>query len=249
MTRKLLLPALAAAGSVLYLAEGAMAAGPESRSMFYSFIVAGGFIGWLLILVDVASIAIIIEQFITIRREKILPPGLHGKIRRLFEQKQYREAIEFTSAEGSILSHVIHAGLNEAAHGYFAMTRAMEEANEERTTKLLRKIEILNIFGNVSPMLGLLGTVYGMILTFNAIVRAGGMPDAAGLADGVGTALVSTFWGLIVAIPALTAYGVLRNRIDGLSAETAVAAQELVDIFRPGSRKEPKEEPVEGARA
>jgi len=92
---------------------------------------------------------------------------------------------------------------------------------------------VLNIIGNVAPMLGLLGTVLGMILAFNEIVSARGIPSPVQLADSIGIALVTTFWGLIVAVPALAVYSFMRNRIDGLSAETALAAQELIGMVCP----------------
>ena len=113
----------------------------------------------------------------------------------------------------------------------------MEEASEVRTSKLLRRIEVLNVIGNVAPMLGLLGTVYGMIKVFSTIVEEGDMPDASQLANGVGIALVTTFWGLVVAIPALAAYAVIRTRIDSLTSHTMAIAQEAVSTFRPTAKK------------
>lgn len=237
MRRKVWFGIVTTALTVLYFGDLAMAQEVKTRSMFDEFIIGGGLIGGLLILMDVASWAIIIEHFISIRKANILPDIQREQITAMFEQKQYREVIEFTGAQPSFLAYVVHASLGEATHGYAAMERAMEEAIEERTTKLLRKIEILNVFGNIGPMLGLLGTVYGMILCFNAIVAAGGVPEPAMLADSIGVALVTTFWGLVVAIPALTVYAWMRNRIDGLSAEVAMTAQELISTFRPGAER------------
>ncbi len=217
----------------------AFAAEAEKRTLREWFIwPGGGVIGVILMLIDVASIALIIEHFITIRRTTILPEPVVEHVRGLLEEKQYREVIEYTAAEPSAISYVVHASLGEASHGYAAMERAMEEAVEDRTTKLLRKIEALNVVGNIAPMLGLLGTVLGMILAFSAIVEAGGVPDVGGLANSIGIALVTTFWGLIVAVPALTVFAVMRNRIDGLSAETTMVSQELISTFRPGAKKD-----------
>lgn len=210
------------------------AAAGQTRSMFEQFIwPGGGPIGLLLIAVNIATWAIIIEHLVSIRKVNLCPEAVAGEIGSMFAKRQYREAIEFTAAEGSFLSYVVHTALNEASHGYGAMERAIEEAVEERTTRLLRKIEPLNIVGNVAPMVGLMGTVLGMILAFNKIVEAGGVPDAGALADSIGIALVTTFWGLVVAVPALAAYSAVRNRIDGLAAETTMAAGELISRFRP----------------
>ncbi len=201
------------------------------------FFIKGGPIAWLLIAVDIASWAVIIEHLVTIRRLNILPEPVKAQIGDMVEARQYKEMIEYASTDPSFLAYVVHQSLSEASHGYAAMERAMEEAAEERTAKLLRKIELLNVIGNVSPMMGLLGTVYGMIDVFSTIVDAGGMPDPAGLAGGVGIALVTTFWGLIVAIPALAVYAFMRNRIDSLSSEVMMVAQETISTFRPGGKK------------
>ncbi len=192
----------------------------------------GGVIGLVLWLMSIATIAIIVQYFIAIRRDNIVPDLIHQKIRELLEIHQYGRAIDLTSTEPSFLSYVVHASLKEAVGGYNAMGRAMAEAAEERTTKLLRHIEWLNLIGNISPMLGLLGTVWGMIQAFFAIVQAGGIPDPANLAGAIGIALVTTLLGLAVAIPALAVYGVMRNRIDVLTSEAILVGQELISILR-----------------
>jgi biopolymer transport protein ExbB len=158
-------------------------------------------------------------------------------MRSLLEARQYREAIEYSAADPSMVSGVIHAALAEASNGYPAMERAMEEAIDDQTSKNLRKIEYLNIIGNIAPMIGLFGTVFGMIKTFQAIVVAKGIPEPDKLAEGISIALVTTLWGLAIAIPALTVFATLRNRIEGLAAETALRAQALLGMFNPSATK------------
>ena len=109
----------------------------------------------------------------------------------------------------------------------------MEQTSDELTTNRLRRIEYLNVLGQVSPMIGLFGTVYGMILAFQAIVATGGNADPVMLAGGISTALTTTFWGLVVAIPALAGYAIVRNRIDAHTTEATLAAEELLNHFRP----------------
>ncbi len=197
----------------------------------------GGLIGMLLWLLSILTLAIIVEHFITIRRTNILPPLVTEQIRSMFDAKQYREAIDMTAAQPDFLSYVIHAALTEAPHGYASMERAMEEASEELTTKLLRKIEWLNLIGNIGPMLGLLGTVWGMIQAFFKIVQEGGTPKPDKLAGAIGIALVTTLLGLSVSIPALAVYAWMRNRIDALSSEAMMISQELISTFRPTGKK------------
>ena len=217
------------------------------KNLFEVIVTGGGFIGYIIWALSIVTVALLVKYATAIRRTTIMPELVLDEIKTLFEQKQYRQAIERTAEEPSFLSHIVHAGLSQAAHGYSAMERALEEATEERTTKLLRKIELLNIIGNVSPMMGLLGTVYGMIKVFSKIVEQKGMPNPAELAGGVGTALVTTFWGLIVAIPALAVYAVMRNRIDALASEATMIGQEIISTFRPGARKPAGGEPANSA--
>lgn len=199
-------------------------------------VLGGGAIGYLLWAISLVTVAIIVEHFITIRRINIVPDEAREQINEMFGNRQYREAIEVTAAQPDMLSYVVHSALAEAPHGYASMARAMEEATEERTTKLLRKIEWLNLIGNIGPMLGLLGTVWGMIQAFFSIVEKGGTPDPADFAGAIGVALVTTLLGLSVAIPALTIYAIMRNRIDALSSEALMVAQELISGFRPGKK-------------
>lgn len=237
MRRKTFLMMLLATATLLLFGDVAMAA-ENDRSMFKLFVwPGGGPVSVLLIVVDVVSWAFIIQYVITVRRINIMPDPVREQIRAMFDLKQYRQAIEFTAFEPSMLSHIIHASLNEAAHGYASMERALDEATEARTAKLVRKIEVLNVLGNIGPMVGLLGTVLGIVMAFNDIVSMGGIPEPAYLADSIGVALVATFWGLMVAIPALVVYALLRNRIEGLAAETALTAEELISAFRPSVKK------------
>ncbi len=115
------------------------------------------------------------------------------------------------------------------------MERALEESLEDRSARLLRNIEYLNVIGNVSPMIGLFGTVYGMIRLFASIRAAGAIPEPAVIADDISIALVTTFWGLAVAIPALSAFAIFRNRIDVLTAECALTCEKVLAVFKPGA--------------
>lgn len=133
----------------------------------------------------------------------------------------------------SYFGRVLSAALHESSHGFGSMLRALEQAADEYTTRRLRQIEILNVIGNVAPMIGLFGTVYGMILAFQSIVAAGGRPSPVDLAAGIGTALVTTFWGLIIAIPSVAVYALIRNNVDALTSEAMLEAQDLVNRFRP----------------
>jgi len=184
---------------------------------------------------SIASIALIIEHAITIRRSVIVPELSVAQVKTMFDERRFREALEFCQADPSFVSGVVHAGLIEAANGYEAMEAAMQDATGERSARLYRKIEWLNLLGNVAPMLGLLGTVWGMIVAFGEIEAKGGKASPEDLAGGIMIALFSTFSGLVVAIPALAGYGIFRSRIEQMSMEAALVAEELLANFKPSA--------------
>ena len=151
----------------------------------------------------------------------------------MFEERRFREALEFCQNDPSFVSGVVHAGLVEAANGYEAMESAMEDAANERTSRLFREVERLNLIGNVTPMCGLAGTVWGMMTAFSEIEAKGGKANPSDLAGGILIALVSTFSGLLTAVPALVAYGIFRGKVEVLAMEASLMAEELMANFRP----------------
>lgn len=224
----------------------------DNLKYFDFFVVKGGWIAWVIILLSVVALALTIEHCLNIRRATIVPPDAVRQTQALIEEKRYAEAIQFTVKEPSMVGYVLHAALREAPNGFAAMERALDESIDERSAKLFRKIEYLNIIGAVSPMLGLFGTVVGMILLFAEIHAADSFPRAQVVADNVAIALVTTFWGLAVAIPALSVYAVFRNRIDVLTAECALAADRILDVFKPNpktSSAAPKASPAPSVSA
>jgi biopolymer transport protein ExbB len=194
-------------------------------------------ITWGLLAMSFACLGFAIQLMLRYRRISMLPPNTQVQIDEMLAQKQYREAIDFANEDPSYLGRLVASALSEAGNGYAAMERAIEEEADAQTTKLLRPIEYLNVAGNIGPMLGLFGTVYGMIVAFQQLVEAGGRPDPATLAAGISTALVTTFWGLIVAMPALAFYALIRNKVDALTSEGTLVAEDLIRPFKPGGKK------------
>lgn len=220
-------------------AQDGESTGGTAMRVFDHFLVQGGAITWfILVPLSLATIALSVEYTMSIRRQTFVPQDTFQEIAERIANKQYTEALTFTADEPSVLSAVVNTGLMESANGYAAMERAVEEALEYRSAKIMRKIEYLNVIGNISPMVGLFGTVYGMIGLFSSMREAGGMPEPARLADDISIALVTTFWGLLVAIPALSVFALFRNRIDELTAECALATDRLLEPFKPGTNSQ-----------
>jgi biopolymer transport protein ExbB len=189
---------------------------------------AGGLVGLFIILLSIAAVALVIEHVMTIRAKVLMPPGLADEVRELLTAGRLGEARETCRGEPCLLGHVLGAGLAEVDGGWPAVEKAMEDATAEQSARLFRKIEYLSVIGNIAPMLGLLGTVIGMIVAFREVADTQGAARAADLAEGIYLALVTTVEGLVVAIPALAAFAVFRNRVDQLVAEAAYVAQHAV---------------------
>lgn len=227
-------------GSTVWAQEpGADAPAVENLKYFDFFVVKGGWIAYLIMALSVVALALTIEHSFSIRRATIVPPVAVEQMMALMNEREFEQALQYSADEPSMLGYVVNTALLEAPNGYGAMERALEEALEERSAKLYRKTEYLNIIGAVSPMLGLFGTVVGMILLFSAIHAADSFPRAQVVADNVAVALVATFWGLAVAIPALSIYAMFRNRIEVLTAECALAADRIVGFLKPSATAAP----------
>jgi biopolymer transport protein ExbB len=134
-------------------------------------------------------------------------------------------------ARPSFLGHQLAAGVREVDLGYSAVEKAMEDAAAEQSARLFRKIEYLSVIGTLAPMLGLLGTVWGMILAFMEF-EAKANPQVSDLAPAIYKALVTTLFGLGVAVPAVAAFAYFRNRIDELVAETSLLAEHVFFDFK-----------------
>ena len=201
----------------------------------------GSLVIWTLMATSVASLGLIGQLAFAFQLKRLVPPNVVARTNDYLGTGRFREALTMLSepASNSDFATMIKAALERAPGGHIAMEAGLEVAATEVMARRVRRVEILNVIGQVSPMLGLFGTVYGMILAFQSIVSTGGNADPVLLAGGIGTALVTTFWGLVVAIPALAGYAILRGRLDAALAEALSEAENLVERFRPktGSEK------------
>jgi len=188
----------------------------------------GSVILWLLMAMSVFNLGLMVHLAIANKKAAFLPPPSIDAIKRLVAGNRFREALDVAAADQSFFCRILHPALAEAGQGYHAMMRVLEQKADVLATQRMRPIEILYMFGQVSPMIGLLGTVYGIIFAFSVFVSMGGRASPALLAGGIGTALVATFWGLVVAIPALAGYSLLRNKVDQLTLQSTVQAEEII---------------------
>lgn len=216
----------------------------DTRTFFTQFVIAGGPIVWFVLLpMSLITVFLIAEHSLTIRRKKLLPNGIGGQIVEMVRQFGLRQLMARISDKNDFVSVAVVRAAAHSRGDWFRMRSLLAESLQEQAGGLLRRLDWLNLIGNVSPMVGLFGTVFGMIKLFNAIVAAGGQPQPSQLADGISVALVTTFWGLFIAIPALAAHGVFRNRIETLANDAVVEAENVVPEIRRSLEQSRGEEP------
>ena len=203
----------------------------KSMSLFDT-INAGGLIGYVIIFLLLLAIALVIEHGMTIRRGVIMPPDVLADVEECFEKEEYEQAIAVCEEQPTFFTNVIAAGLSRVNAGYKQMEEAMAEAGEEAATHLQQKISYLALIANIAPMLGLLGTVWGMIQAFQQIATMAA-PKPAELAHNIQLALVTTFLGLTVAIPVMCFYQFFKNRVQRIVLEVGAISGELMARFRP----------------
>ncbi|MBA4685301.1 MAG: MotA/TolQ/ExbB proton channel family protein [Planctomycetes bacterium] len=195
---------------------------------------AAGAVGVILILLSGAGMALTLMHGMQLRRDVLVPPDLLDHVESLFETDDFEGALDACEQQPSFLSSVLAAGLPKIDRPYEDIEEAMEEAGEMESSELHRKISYISLIAAISPMLGLLGTVMGMVGAFNVIATSKTSPKPKDLASGISEALMTTMMGLIVAIPMTISYFILKTIIDGASVEVSSIASELMSRFDDG---------------
>jgi biopolymer transport protein ExbB len=211
-------------------ADGPIPAGFANLD-FRKLIEAGGGVGIVIGALSVGMVALVFEYMISLRRGATIPRRLAQRLRELVSQRQFKLAADESRHNGSLLGLVVAAGLAEIDSGYAAVEKAMEDACAQHAGRLYRKIDYLSVIGTLSPMLGLLGTVWGMMLAFSEFASKANVAVTE-LAPGISTALVNTLFGLAVAIPAYAAYAYFRNRVDEALANCSQVAEHIFFEYR-----------------
>ena len=194
------------------------------------FVKAGGWLMLPLILCSVVAAAIIIERLWTLQRKRVLPEDLTARVWSWASNRQLDDSHIRALAESSPLGQVLAAGLSNRDRSREIMKESIEDTGRHVVHELGRYLNSLGTIAAITPLLGLLGTVIGMVKVFTAIT-AHGVGDPGVLAGGISEALITTAAGLSVAIPALIGYRYLRGRVDGLVVNMEKEAMRLVEAI------------------
>ena len=194
----------------------------------FAIIQAAGWPIYFLFVALIIAVALIIERFIILRREKIVPSGLLDKVLTAYKNRGVSDEMLERLSQDSPLGQVLASGLRNHQSPRYVMKDAIEEAGRAVTYQLERFLTTLGTIATISPLMGLFGTVVGMIEIFGSQAPAGSNPQE--LAHGISVALYNTAFGLVIAIPAMIFFRHFRGRVDGFVAEMEQQAARLVDV-------------------
>jgi biopolymer transport protein ExbB len=194
----------------------------------FAIIQAAGWPIYFLLAASVIAVALVIERFVILRKEKIVPGGLLEKVLAIYEQQGVTGELLTTLAEDSPLGQVLAAGLRNYKSSRYVMKDAIEEAGHAVAHELERFLTTLGTIATISPLMGLFGTVVGMIEIFGSQSPTGTNPQE--LAHGISVALYNTGFGLVIAIPAMIFFRHFRGRVESFVIEMEQQAAKLVDV-------------------
>ena len=222
--------------------EGQPAAAPDQNpnvegskppKNFLSWMVTS--LGWFWMLLfsglSFVMVALIMMNLIQVRRDVLLPNDFVEEFEGKLNGKDFQGAYELSRNDDSFVARVLAAGMGRLSRGYSEAIEGMQEAGEDENMALEHRLSYLALIGTVAPMLGLMGTVQGMIKSFDKIATSPTTPRPSQLADGISTALFTTLIGLGIAIPALVFYSILHNRIQRLVLEIGMVSEGLMSRF------------------
>lgn len=192
-------------------------------------------LGWpytlIFLAISFTFVALTVMNILTARHDNLCPVSLIEGFENHLNEKRYQEAYDMAKKDESFLGQVLSAGLAKLSAGYARSIEAMQEVGEEENMKLEHRLSHIALIATISPMVGLFGTVDGMIRSFSVIANSVSTPKPSQLALGVATALWTTLVGLLIAIPAVAVYNILKNRVARLVLEVGVVSEGLMSRF------------------
>jgi biopolymer transport protein ExbB len=183
------------------------------------------------LVISFTFVAFLVMNLLALRREAICPPHLAAAFEAQVQENKLQEAFDLAKSDDSMLGQMLAAGMQNLQHGYAKAETAMGEVGEEENLKLEQRLSFLSLVGTIAPMVGLLGTVDGMVQSFTVIAQSDTQPKPSQLAGGISMALITTLVGLLLAIPAIIAFNLLKNRLTRLVMETGQQVGRLMSRF------------------
>jgi biopolymer transport protein ExbB len=218
-----------AAKSAAALVAGNGAVPPARENMLQWAIRASGPIGLCLLALSIYFTALVIRLFMEFRVSEAVPPALVDKLETAIRDKKFQDAYDVCKDNDSFLARLVRTGIANLPNGRAEAKEAMETTTEEIVTSMEMKISYLAIIGTLGPMIGLVGTIWGMIMSFQEIATAAGaQPRPEKVAEGISTALFITLEGVSLSVPAIFFFAYFRNRIAQMTMEASRVADRTI---------------------
>jgi biopolymer transport protein ExbB len=218
-------------------AEGGEEQKPQKSYLAWFFNALGIRYTVAFLAISFTFVAVLVMNFLTCRRDSYVPRHLIDAFEAHLNEKRFQEAFDLAKNDDSFLGQMLASGMANLQQGYDKAVEAMSETAEDEGMKIEHRLSYISLIASISPMVGLLGTVDGMVASFQVIAIAGTTPKASDLAEGISMALITTLVGLVLAIPAILAFNLFKNRISRLTMEAGHAANKLMGRFESMGKK------------
>jgi biopolymer transport protein ExbB len=209
----------------------------EGKSMLRWALEASGPIGVFILFLSIYFTALVIRLFLEYRVSEAVPPALVEKLDMAIRDKKFQEAYDACREDNSFLARLVRTGIANLPNGRDDAKEAMNDVSEEIVVGMESRISYLATIGTLGPMIGLVGTIWGMIQSFRELATAGGQPRADKLAGGISTALFITLEGISLSVPAIFFFAFFRNRIAQISTEAYRVADRTINAFWTAARQ------------
>jgi biopolymer transport protein ExbB len=216
---------------------GTPAAAPAQSNLFWHIVKSAGIVfGPLLLLISIGLVALVVLLSMDLRMGVAIPPGFVEDFTDTVNKRRFKEAFEMSRNDNSFLARVLTAGMGRLQYGIEDAREAAFNMVDSIKASKEQLITYLATIGTLGPMLGLVGTVFGMILAFMELSR-GGTPNPARLADGISHALVVTLLGIALSVPAIFCHALFRNRLIRIAMDVSNIADDLLTQMYHNSKR------------
>ena len=230
----------------------AAAAAPEARgggSFIMWVLRSSGFIGFVILCCSGYFVATVIKLFMKMKPEVAAPPAIVGRCEELLAARDFKGIYEMVQADDSFFSRVVSVGITELPNGLADAREAMARTGEAEVAHMEKQISMLAVLGTLGPMIGLLGTLKGMISSFSVIAMSDTQLKASEVAGGISEALILTFEGVALSVPAIYFFAVFKNRVSAISASVMLQSDQILRHFSQAMRGGAKKAPADQAKA
>ena len=218
---------------------------PKSKLLW--FIESSGLIGAVLLLLSIYFVATVGRLFVELRPQVAMPPEVMKQCEDMLQKRDFMGIFNLLKSDDSFFSRALTTGVTELPNGLSEAREAMEGVGEAITVGMEKKISMLAVLGTLGPMIGLLGTLKGMIASFSVIALSGTQLRSDEVAKGISEALLLTFEGVGLSVPAIYFFALFKNRVSSISVDAMLRADEFLRHFAHATRKKAAAPTASGA--